>query len=163
MNPRFLTPATFVLVLGSALVAGVFFAFSSFVMDALARLPAARGIAAMQSINVAVLGSGFLAALLGTAAFGSVVAAIAMASQRTPASALLVTGALLHVLGVVIVTMLANVPRNEALALLDPDASGAAAEWARYVVEWTRWNHVRTLASLAGTASFALALVVRRT
>ena len=37
---------------GSALVAGVFFAFSSFVMKVLARVPSAEGIAAMQSINV---------------------------------------------------------------------------------------------------------------
>ncbi len=41
--------------LGSALVAGVFFAFSTFVMKALGRLQPEQGIAAMQSINVTVL------------------------------------------------------------------------------------------------------------
>jgi uncharacterized membrane protein len=39
--------------LGCGLVAGVFFAFSTFVMKALARLPAEQGIAAMQAINAA--------------------------------------------------------------------------------------------------------------
>jgi len=42
---------TLVSALGCGLIAGVFFAFSAFVMKALARLPPAQGIAAMQSIN----------------------------------------------------------------------------------------------------------------
>ena len=45
---------------GSGVVGGVFFAFSSFVMAALARRPAHEGIAAMQSINVVVLNRSFL-------------------------------------------------------------------------------------------------------
>ena len=47
--------AIVIALLGSALIAGIFFAFSSFVMKALARVPSAEGIAAMQSINVVVL------------------------------------------------------------------------------------------------------------
>jgi uncharacterized membrane protein len=47
--------AVMIALLGAAMIAGVFFAFSSFVMPALARLPAAGGISAMQSINVVVL------------------------------------------------------------------------------------------------------------
>ena len=43
--------ATLATTLGCGLNAGVFFAFSTFVMPALKRLPAAQGIAAMQSIN----------------------------------------------------------------------------------------------------------------
>ncbi|GAA4986027.1 hypothetical protein [Actinopolymorpha pittospori] len=38
---------------GSGLVGGVFFGFSTFVMQALRRLPSAQGLAAMQAINVA--------------------------------------------------------------------------------------------------------------
>ena len=40
-----------VTALGCGLVAGVFFAFSAFVMDGLARAAPAEGIAAMQWIN----------------------------------------------------------------------------------------------------------------
>lgn len=43
--------ATLVTALGCGLIAGIFFASSSFVMAALKRLPTAEGIAAMQSIN----------------------------------------------------------------------------------------------------------------
>ena len=54
--------------LGCGLIAGVFFAFSSFVMKALSRIPAAQGIAAMQSINVVVLNPVFLGVFFGAAA-----------------------------------------------------------------------------------------------
>jgi uncharacterized membrane protein len=42
---------TLITALGCGLAAGVFYAFSTFVMKALARLPAAQGFAAMQSIS----------------------------------------------------------------------------------------------------------------
>ena len=42
--------AVAVATVGSALIAGVFFAFSTFVITALSRLPAEQGVAAMQSI-----------------------------------------------------------------------------------------------------------------
>jgi uncharacterized membrane protein len=56
---------TFVAAVGSGLVAGIFFAFSNFVMKALARVPPAQGIAAMQSINVVVLNRWFFAVFFG--------------------------------------------------------------------------------------------------
>jgi len=48
---RLLFGLTLVSALGCGLTAGVFFAFSSFVMKALGRIQPAQGIAAMQSIN----------------------------------------------------------------------------------------------------------------
>jgi SulP family sulfate permease len=50
--------------LGCGIVGGVFFAFSSFVMTALGRLPAAEGMAAMRSINRVAVTPPFMAALL---------------------------------------------------------------------------------------------------
>ena len=66
-----MTSAREVVTLGAALgcgvVAGVFFAFSTFVMSALARLAPAEGIAAMQSINRTAISPLFVVALFGTA------------------------------------------------------------------------------------------------
>ena len=59
---------TFLAALGTGSVGGVFFAFSSFVMKALSRLPPAQGIAAMQSINLSVINLSFAIQLFGTAA-----------------------------------------------------------------------------------------------
>lgn len=58
---------TLAAALGSGLIAGAFFAFSTFVMKALSRLPAREGIAALRSIDVVVLNAWFLGVFLGTA------------------------------------------------------------------------------------------------
>ena len=52
--------------IGAALVAGIFYAFSTFVMQALGRLAPREGIAAMQSINVVVINPLFFLAFFGT-------------------------------------------------------------------------------------------------
>lgn len=58
-------PLKLIAVLGCGLIAGVFFAFSTFVMKALAQHPAAQGIATMQSINITVINPWFMTAFLG--------------------------------------------------------------------------------------------------
>ena len=52
-------------LMGCSVIGGVFFAFSSFIMKSLARLPSSEGIAAMQSINVVVLNRSFLGLFMG--------------------------------------------------------------------------------------------------
>jgi uncharacterized membrane protein len=69
-----------------------------------------------------------------------------------PGAALRLGGGLAYLLGAFLVTIVANVPRNDALAALDPGSVNAAAEWMRYLSEWTTWNHVRTAAALAAAA-----------
>lgn len=144
--------------LGCGLVAGVFFAFSSFVMKALACRPASEGIAAMQSINVVVLHSWFLRAFLGTAAVCVVTLISSLVRWREPNSAYLLAGSVLYLVGSLWVTVAFNVPRNEALKAVAPAVPSSAGLWADYVVTWTAWNHVRTAASLAAAASFSIAL-----
>ncbi len=58
---------TLVTALGCGLSAGVFFAFSSFVMPALHRLTPAQGVAAMQQINETAVGPLFMMVLFGSA------------------------------------------------------------------------------------------------
>ncbi|MGH8621875.1 MAG: hypothetical protein ACRET3_07030, partial [Burkholderiales bacterium] len=53
--------------IGAGTVGGVFFAFSTFVMKALAQLPASQGVAAMQRVNVVVLNPLFLGVFMGSA------------------------------------------------------------------------------------------------
>ena len=67
MMNDFIFVLTLLAALSCAMMAGVFFAFSTFVMKALARLPAQQGIGAMQAINVAAVTFAFMAALFGTA------------------------------------------------------------------------------------------------
>jgi len=142
---------TLVAALGCGLTAGVLFGFSTFVMPALGRLPAPQGIAAMQSINVAAINPWFMTALFGTAAacVATMVAAL-RDSGESYAPYLLVAGAL-YVLGTIGVTTAYHVPRNEALAKVDPGGAEAAAHWTGYAAGWTAWNHVRAVAALAAS------------
>jgi uncharacterized membrane protein len=149
---------TLVTAIGSGLMAGVFFAFSTFVMKALARLPAHEGIAAMQSINVAVINPMFLGAFLGTAvACAAEIVCVGVCWQRSGAAYLL-AGAALYLVGTFFVTMRCNVPLNNSLAAISPSGPDAAEHWAHYVRRWTAWNHVRTIAAAAASAAFTIAL-----
>ncbi len=149
---------TIVAVLGSGLVAGIFFAFSTFVMRALAQLPQNQGIAAMKAINVTVLNPWFFLAFFGTAAVCIPVAFLAFGNAGGTNRAYLLAGCALYLLGCLLVTVAFNVPLNNRLASAEPDSSGAEALWANYLSRWTLWNHVRTAASLAAAGLFAMAL-----
>jgi uncharacterized membrane protein len=149
---------TMLAAVGSGLIGGVFYAFSTFVMTALGRLPAPQGIAAMQSINVAVLNPWFLGPFFGTAAIGIALVVAALLRPGDPRDAWLLAGSALYVFGTVAVTILFNVPRNRALARVTPDGADGARVWADYLVSWTAWNHVRTAAAVAAAAAFMAAL-----
>ena len=100
--------------LGCVTMGGVFFAFSSFVMRGLGRLPPAQ-----------------------------------------------LAGALTYLAGVIGVTMVFNVPLNNAVAAADPASADAAKFWSHYLRRWTAWNHVRTIAGIAAGALLTAALVDR--
>src|SRR5689334_24556174 len=67
LTDRVFSLVSFGTALGCGLVAGIFFAFSNFVMPAIDRQPRSSAIATMQAINVVVLNRGFLALFVGTA------------------------------------------------------------------------------------------------
>jgi uncharacterized membrane protein len=153
---------TFCTALGCGLIAGVFFAFSAFVMKALGRLPAPHGIAAMQSINVVAVTPLFMAALFGTAAACLALAVSTLFVWQERGARIVLLGSLLYLVGCVLVTIVFNVPRNDALARIDPASADAARAWTGYVSGWTAWNHVRTVAALAAAALFTTAFCLER-
>src|SRR4030065_800470 len=124
---QWLFALTLFAALGCGLVAGVFFAFSTFVMKALARLPSGEGIAAMQSINVVVLNPWFLGAFLGTAAACVLALISTLLRWHEPGAIYLFIGSVLYLVGSLLVTIVFNVPRNEALASVVPAAPNSAS------------------------------------
>ena len=96
-------------MLGSALVGGIFFTFSSFVMKALARVPSAEGIGAMQSINVVVLNPSFLGLFIGTAVVSLGAGGLAFAGWGRPFAPFFLGGALFYLVGTFLVTGMGNV------------------------------------------------------
>jgi uncharacterized membrane protein len=144
--------------LGCGLIAGVFFAFSSFVMSALAQLQPTQGIAAMQSINITVINPLFMTVFLGTAVACLFLAVSSLLKWHQPGAVYLFVGSLLYLIGTVLVTIVFNVPLNDALAKVDPSSTDGAKLWVSYLANWTVWNHVRTVAALAAAAAFTIAL-----
>ncbi|MGX4586183.1 anthrone oxygenase family protein [Paenibacillus chitinolyticus] len=157
MSGSLLTVLTFCSALGSGLNAGLFFAFSAFVMTALARIPAEQGIAAMQSINATILNPLFGIVFMGTALLSGVLAVSSLLNWGEPGSGWLLAGSLVYAAGFA-VTMVFNVPLNNALEAVNPGSAAGADVWSRYVIKWTAWNHVRTAACLAALAMFIQAL-----
>jgi uncharacterized membrane protein len=153
-----LVPVTYFAALGSGLMAGVFFAFSVFVMNGLGRLPPAQGVAAMQSISVTVLTPLFLGVFVATAAACGLLTIVGGMRWRESGSPWLILGSVLYLGGIIAVTAAANVPRNNALLALPAESAAAASYWADYLSSWTAWNHVRTVTGLGALLSFIVAL-----
>lgn len=154
MIPLWLRILTVLAAVGSGLVAGTFFAFSTFVMRALARLPAPQGIVAMQSINRTVLNPFFLGVFVGTAGLCLVIVAASWFLPSTSEWMLMPVAGLFYLLGTFLVTVVRNVPLNEVLETVDADHG--AEEWSRYLWEWTRWNHLRAIAATIALALFLI-------
>jgi uncharacterized membrane protein len=143
---------------GCGLIGGLLFAFSNFVMRALVQQAPENGIRAMQAINISILNPLFLLFFLGTA-LASVILVVAAVLQHSHIHGpLLLAGCALYLVGTFGITMLVNVPLNDKLASQDPATVQAAQFWAVYVSQWMKWNHVRTIASLAATTLLILAI-----
>ncbi len=115
---------TLIAAVGSGLMAGLFFAFSSFIMTALAKLPPEQGIAAMNSINVTILNATFGLAFFGTALLCLGLGVVSILRWAEPGSAWLLIGSLIFLAGTIGVTMVFNVPLNDALAAVAPCEPG---------------------------------------
>lgn len=148
---------TLLAILGTGLIAGTFFVFSVAIMSALRGLPANEGMAMMQSINRVIQNPIFLGVFVGTALISLVLAGISLWSWAAPALYYVVAGSALYVVGSFILTIVFNVPLNNALDAADPKTASGHEIWANYLTSWTFWNHVRTFASILSTAAFALA------
>jgi uncharacterized membrane protein len=154
------TALTIATAVGCGLNGGVFFAFSSFVMPGLARLRPAEGAAAMQSINVTAVTPAFMTALFGTAVLCIAVLVAGLTSLDESYGGWLVAGGAVYLLGTIVLTMLYHVPRNNALAAVDPATPEGQRVWERYLSEWTRANHVRAVAGVAAAALLVIGVDV---
>ncbi|MEM9066506.1 MAG: anthrone oxygenase family protein [Planctomycetota bacterium] len=155
----------FVALLGSGLIAGAFFAFSSFVMGALAKLGPERGAEAMRSINIVVINPLFLGVFMGTTILSLVLVALSLLSMVGIVGVSPVTGAIwyaagggLYFVGTFLVTGLGNVPLNNELAKSTPGTEEDKRVWAKYLSRWTRLNTIRTIAALAAVGAIAWGL-----
>jgi uncharacterized membrane protein len=141
-------------IVGSGLLAGVFFAFSAFVMGGLRRLPESGGAAAMRSINVTAVRPPLMIALFGVSALCVAMIVRALATWSQPGAGTLLAGATLTIVGALGVTSAINVPLNDRL-------ESGATTWSRFLAGWEPANHARTVLCLAGCAVLLVAAIRR--
>lgn len=150
---------TLVAIAGTGVMAGFFLAFSTIAMTGIRAIPGEQGLRAMQSINRAANSSAALiVTLLGTGLACVVLGASAVGRLDQRVSTLHLAAGALYVAGVLAVTFVYHVPRNEALGLVDPNGPDSVAAWVDYAAPWVAWNHVRTAAALASSVLLTLSL-----
>jgi uncharacterized membrane protein len=148
-------------VIGCGLMAGVYFAFSTFIMTSFARIAPAAGIAAMNAINIDIVKSVFMPLFFGTTLAAAVLAGLALFRWGSLGSMAVLIGGVIYVIGMLGTTLIFNVPLNDALATVDPSSREGANVWARYVQDWTFWNHVRLTASIVASVLFTVGLTAK--
>ena len=148
MSSSFITALLWTAALGSGLIAGIYFAFSVFIMQAFGKIDASQSIAAMNSINETILRSLFMPLFFGSSIISVLLVIVAFANWGEAGAELTLIAGAVYFVGMFVCTVVFNAPLNNSLAKLDSNSDDANQVWSRYLVTWTRWNHLRTVSSL---------------
>lgn len=144
-----LTLLAWIMALCAGLMAGIYAAFSVFIMRSFATLDTADAIAAMNAINVVILKSLFLPLFFGSTVIAALMVIAGVWQWGEPGAGKAFAAGAIYMTGMFLVTVFGNIPLNNALARVSGSGEEAAQTWARYLTRWTRWNTLRTIASLA--------------
>ena len=127
----------------TGLTAGVYLAFSTMVMPALARTPPNSALAMMQRINDLAVRPVFMIVFFG-AAVGS---ALVLFTAWWPGGNRDAGATIAAVLSLAsfVTTVAVNVPRNRRIAGLNPDSAADRGTWLALSRQWSRGNHVRAV------------------
>jgi uncharacterized membrane protein len=144
-----LTPLALLSLLLSGAIFGFFYAWVCSTMWGLDMTDPNTAIKAMQAMNASVRNAIFAPAFFGTPVVLLATALVARLAGAHRAALWFGAGGVTYLFGGLVLTIMVNVPMNEALAQvaipLTPDA--AADIWASYSAPWQRWNIARTIMS----------------
>lgn len=134
-------------IIAYAVLAGVFLAFSDFIMRSLAQTSGIGGVEAMQEINREVFRWVFMTLFIGMAPVSLFIALCGGLWVSELSGILMIAAGLVYFIGCFCVTVLRNVPMNNALADMDRGLETTMDYWKEtYLPHWTYWNSIRTLA-----------------
>ena len=148
MSSSILTILLWAAALSSGLIAGVYFAFSTFIMPAFAKIETTQSIAAMNSINKIILHSLFMPLFFGSSIISVVLIIFSFIHWGEDGSALTFITGIIYFIGMFLCTVVFNVPLNNALARTALNENNTQQIWSHYLKGWTKWNHLRTVSSL---------------
>jgi len=142
------TALLWIAALSSGLIAGVYFAFSVFIMHAFSKIDTTQSIAAMNSINKVILRSLFMPLFFGSSIISVLLIISAFAHWDEADALLTLTAGAIYFIGMFVCTVVFNVPLNNSLAKLKANSANTQQTWIHYLKNWTSWNHLRTVSSL---------------
>lgn len=135
----------------TALIAGLLYAYACSVNPGLNRLPDAGYLAAMQSINRAILNPVFFIAFLGAPILLPLSTWMHYGYPTTYRFWFLLGAATVYLIGVLGVTALGNIPLNEALDSVNIQAASPeeiAHQRNAFEGPWNKWHMIRTASSV---------------
>jgi uncharacterized membrane protein len=150
-------------IVSSGLMAGLFFGWQVSVIPGTRRIGDRNYVETMQQINIAIVNPAFVIPFIATPFLlaGAGIVEYRAGNQRRGLT--LGSAAAIYVVGLLGVTVGANIPLNKSLDAFDlGDAtdSAVADERAGYEGPWNRWHGVRTTASVvASTVAASAALI----
>jgi len=154
--------STTILVLtatATGLISGLFYSYSCSVNPGLGNLPDANYIAAMQSINKAIINPFFMMSFLGTLVLLPLSTYYSYNASMMLRFYLLLAATILYAAGVFGVTMLGNVPLNDALEKVNLQAASPAEVRAYRISFEGPWNYLHRIRSLASSGTLILVVL----
>lgn len=127
-------------------VYGVFFTYSNSIVPGLDRIDPERAVAAMRSINIAIINPRFLATFLGPVLTSAATGFLLLGMDETTPALLFFAAAVVYLVGCLAITGGINVPMNNALE--NSTSTDWQQRWADFSPRWRRWNTVRTFSSM---------------
>jgi len=143
----------------TGLIAGLFYCWSISVTKGLALLPDREYLAAFQQLNRAILNPWFLIAFMGLAILLPITTWTHFHRPPSAAFWLLAAATLLYLIGVMGITMLGNVPMNDALDAFNTNAATPAQLTAERGAFESRWNFLNDIRTLCCIGCFLLTLL----
>ena len=148
MSSLLITVLLWAVALSSGLMAGVYFAFSGFIMKALDDIETAQAITAMNAINRVILRSSFMPVFFGSSIISLFLVVAAFVYWDEAGAGLTLIAGMVYFVGMFVCTAVFNVPLNNTLARTGVTSDNAQQDWTYYLNNWTKWNHLRTVSSL---------------
>lgn len=146
----------FFICIGTGIMAGLFFSFSAFIMEALRKVDSRYGMETMKSINRAILNPLFGLVFFGTTIMAMILLTTVSLIPEWNGKVYVICGSVLYLVGVLVVTFRFNIPLNNRLEKTSSIGNGFGQSWEGYMKSWSKWNHVRTITALAALMCFVL-------
>lgn len=146
----------------TALIAGLFYAYSCSVNIGLAKLTDSQYVAAMQSINREIQNPMFFISFTGTLLMLPISTFFQYKDGTMNSFWLLLAATITYCIGTFGITIVGNVPLNEALdkfSLQSAPMPQITEARTRFEIPWNRYHTIRTIASIMALILIIIACI----